>query len=149
MKDTLAQPLAPNKGSVLEYFEIGEIQINGSLDMYKLNNFICALTLAGAANQLLYELIKDNKGQSEPAFVKLKKILKENFSLTEEDEAELSLPRNALKHYMDSFCDRSVSIKEYSEIELCLAIKNYEIYTDKITGRMAEFVRNIQDKEQQ
>ncbi len=135
------------ENNVLEYYHLGKIQIDGAIDMYEKGNFICATSLAGAANTLLSSLIEDqNKKFSADhsnALADLKRSLCENYKIKEEDLPDLSQPRNALKHYAEGACKKEWNIKANAETEICCASYNLLILTQKTTKRISAFIANI------
>lgn len=130
--------------TVLEQHHLAEIQINGALDMFEQENYVCAITLAGAANTLLTTLMKDQEkrfgDQYETALSKLKKSICESHNIKEEDLPDLSDPRNALKHYKENLCDQEWPIKEWAIIELSLAGVNLNTLTQNVPSRLRTFV---------
>jgi GxxExxY protein len=134
------------ENNVLEYYHLGEIQIDGAIDMYEKGNFICAASLAGAANTLLYSLIEDQNKRfsmdSSNALADLKRYLCKN-GFKEENLPDLSRPRNALKHYAEGACEKEWNIKANAETEIVCASYNLLKLTQKTTKRISAFTANI------
>lgn len=123
----------------LDYVHVAEIQINGALDMFEQENYICAITLAGAANTLLKSLMADQEkrfgDKYEGALSALKKSLCEELDIKEQDMPNFSDPRNALKHYNEGLCDQEWPIKAWAIIELSCANLNLSALTKKPLSR--------------
>lgn len=105
------------ENNALEYYRLGEIQIDGAIDMYEKGNFICATSLAGAANTLLSSLIKNQN-----------KKFSANHS-------------NPLADLKCSFCENDKT-KESAETEIRCAGYNLLELTQKPAKRILDFIAN-------
>ena len=106
------------------------------------NDFICAITLAGAADGILSSLVK--KRGMKTAFHDQKEALKRyNHGLTDKqiNDLHLNLVRNAFKHAtMDEGENKEYALETESILYITRAIDNYIRLDLPITHRIKEFI---------
>lgn len=123
-----------NNNSVDAYV-IGQIQLESAIQHYNDKNYICAITLARAAEEYLGKLLKYSKN-IEPTIKELeKKILQE----TELPSINLNYIANNLKHFDTRFCETTHSIK-LDAIQLIIrALINFTKLEIPLSGIIREF----------
>lgn len=123
------------KDNTVEAYVIGQIQLEGAIEHYNRSNFICAITLARAAEEYLGKLLKYSSNQ-EPAMEMLRRnILKE----TEIKEINLNFIANNLKHFDKNFCDNEFNIKLDSIQLICRACTNFISLGQEPTALIKDF----------
>lgn len=123
--------------------DAARIQIDSAIDHYFQNDHVCAVTLAGAAEDILAGLL-DVSGQ-QTAFEFLHDWYQENFSTTvskkEFSQRMLNQGRNWLKH-ADKEPDSKFEITERDSIVMLMrAIGCFQKLTKKRTEKMENFYR--------
>lgn len=132
---------------VLEYIDLAEIQLNGALDMFEKQNYVCATSLANAARNLLWGLINDQNKKFSSGFISALDRLKtqqEDHKLSEKAFSDAVLvPGNGLKHYKQELCEQHLNIKEAATTEICLAGSDLMTLTGKFYPRLERFSDQI------
>jgi len=131
----------------IEYYEIAQIQIDTAIELYFLKNYICAITLAGAAEELLGKLlIHQSGGQSALKNLTLKLQCQfPNLTSKEINDNYLNFIRNRLKHFNEDICEQDINIKTDSIQLICRAAANYCKLTKAITPRIQEFNSHLSE----
>lgn len=133
--------------NTLDYHDLASIQIDGAIDMFDKKNYICALSLAGAARNLLRGLMQDQEKRFSDKFVSSVDKIKAQHDLhgMEESEAAIAIcqPYNALKHYIESFCEQEWNVKELATTEICLAGSDFLTLTGQPRSKMIGFSEKI------
>lgn len=126
-------------------------QLEKAIELFHANDFICATTLAGAAEEVLGKIVKHNGGES---------WLEEHINLCQELTAEseggkidskelvkeLNHLRNSLKHYGDKKgqihdADNDVLVHRGGAAELIKRAINNAIHAEFVlSGRVIEFL---------
>ena len=137
-----------SKSHQLEYHQIAAAQIDKAVDCFTentLKGYICATTLAGAAEEVLGKLLNYQRN--------IKSILEEtviqilaNHQITEEHDdfkrlkknfiTILNHPRDAYKHFNVGHCEKDFDPYLYAEMMLNRAIINYSNLRNKITPKI-------------
>jgi hypothetical protein len=138
---------------VQECSRLSEIQIYGAIEMYRNNNFTCAITLAGAANTLSSGVIKENPALKDFNSLYISKQQLIEKGIKEEDIPDLSKRRNLQKHFgehkkNDGQLISSLKDSFLAELEIRSAIFNHYVVTKTENERMEIFINSInsQDK---
>jgi hypothetical protein len=134
------------KNAIIEQFsqiEAAERQLDRAISLFiSEHDYLCAITLAGAADGILGEALK-NKGQMNSGEI-LKGVMKDTFlpqlSHKEISDQHLNKIRNSLKHTTE---DHNKVIEHPMDIEavqvIVRAILNYGFLTDTATKGSIEF----------
>lgn len=127
----------------IDKIEIAIVQLETSIVLFEQKNYIPALTLAGAAEEILGKLLKQ-KGES-PIIDELQGVLREGLKLTESDKVigskYLNRARNQSKH-ANHANENTVDI-DYENESTCLisrAIVNLQNLTGYTVSNHDRFV---------
>lgn len=141
-----------SKSHKLEYYQIAAFQIDKAAELYEtgsLEDLICAVTLAGAGEELLgkivtYQLNEQTALDENVTAVLLKNEIDKdhkNFQkLKKEFIDTLNEPRNAFKHFIEGFCQKDIDPHFYAEMYINRAIINYSKLRGSITTKMGRFL---------
>ncbi len=153
LKNITTENTESTEKNVLEYYHLGEIQIDGAIDMYEQGNFICAITLAGSANLLMEGFPSNGVFSDAPnSQTMARKMLTEEYNIDETRIPDLSLPRNSLKHLnkFEKFCNdpyyKERDYKDLAETEIRFAAFNYVRHTRLEKKRMCAFIDTLNSK---
>ena len=136
----------------LEYYQIAAFQIDAAIDQYlqgTLASYICAITLAGAGEEILGKLLRHqhnkdsalDKNVEEMLFKQgIKKSSQDFQRLKKEYKDMLNKPRNAFKHFKEDFCEEDVDPHLFAEMMINRAIINYGELRNSITQKMSHFL---------
>ncbi len=127
-------------GEPIEYYEIGEIQLNCAIEMYNKNNFICAITLAGASEEILGKLLKEYSGEDNSLTI-INEDLKNKYPELNSENWNHNLVRNSMKHVCEEICNQDLNIRKYALDIIARGIHNYFLYTHKLTRSMMFFYK--------
>lgn len=124
--------------------QIAEQQLTASIRLFQKGQYVCAITLAGAAEEILGKRLR--KLGAEPSFdnlkdsiVRIAKLHGDNDPKTEKLVAELlNSTRNELKHYAGDEA-LEFDLREDAIELLERAISNYMLLTGVILDEMAQF----------
>ena len=124
----------------MDYTEAAKIQLHKAIELFFAREFICSITLAGAADGILGEMIqhapfrKSNSLDELIEDIHLKNPNKDKKWIRD----QLNNSKNILKHYRTS---GNLELKPYTDSILIImrAIQNYEIITNKATLQMISF----------
>lgn len=131
---------------------VSRIQIETAVRMYFETNYVAAITLAGAAEEILGKLVEDAGGQS--AFASLRQATVDLHQRLYGEPLEhkvvadrANAARNSLKHLRTSMGE-SVEFDPVEEAShmLSRAIANYWSFTTTLTPAMERFERERSDK---
>jgi hypothetical protein len=128
--------------SVLEYHEVAQIQLDEAIKFYNQENYICATSLAGAAEGILNEMLFHHYSNLNTRSNLLEDLKIRYPELTHRD---LNFGRNALKHFKLEICEDDFEIKHWAEVYILLSIGDYFNLQNKITKTMTEFWNNHSD----
>ncbi|WP_130536323.1 hypothetical protein [Thiomicrorhabdus indica] len=130
--------------------EIAEKQLLTALELYQKGDFLCTITLAGAAEEILGKRLR--KLNIEPSFERIKNsIMEVARKFGEKDPSAdkvlgdlLNLTRNELKHYSgDEVLEFDLAEDSYEMLER--AITNYILLTGTVHEAMFGFWTSIND----
>jgi hypothetical protein len=129
------------KHTKIEYYEIAAIQIDRAIQLYFEEDFVCAITLAGAGEEILGTLL-EAQGKENSITEVLQELKKKEptYSIKELRDI-LNLPRNALKHVKEEVFETNLPIKESSQIMIRRAIINYAQLRKFKTKFMDDFIQ--------
>lgn len=142
----LSDTLDLDKMLTLTKLEVAEHQVERALRLLEENEYVCAITLAGAAEEILGKLLeKQGKEHALGSFVKTcvatgKIAYNENWS--RKDFAEMANSfRNDLKHYTDG---QAITIPREAAVEILdRAIENFYALTGRATPNMRRFMEEV------
>jgi hypothetical protein len=123
----------------LEYYDIARIQIDAAIELYNSGNFICAITLAGAGEEILGKLLPPN---AETAMRRLTKKVAPHFPELSEKKLtdnHLNLIKNGFKHLIEEICEQDIPIKLQAIQLIARASSNYAALTKAMTQAMVKF----------
>lgn len=137
---------------VQECIRLSEIQIYGAIEMYRNNNFTCAITLAGASNTLSSSVIRENPALKDLNALSISKQQLIEKGIREEDIPDLSKRRNLQKHSGEhkKKNDRVISSLEdsfWAEFEIRSAICNHYLVTKTENEKMEVFINSINSQD--
>ena len=122
--------------SIYELHEIAQLQLDEAIIFYNQENYICAITLSGAAEDILSNLVKDYSDSKSMRAQILNSSKIKDYGLTYK---ELNFGRNTLKHVIEENCLQEMNIKHYAECYILLSIGDYFTLTQELTKNMTEF----------
>ena len=131
--------------------EIAEHQLLAALRMWREEDYLCAITLSGAAEEILGKRLR--KINKQPAIDSFKKAIEalaelEGESLDHKSKKLshdlLNQTKNELKHY-DGDQVLDFDLKADAEEMIDRAIYNYHSLTNSITSEMIEFFGDVSD----
>lgn len=129
----------------LNKFDIAVMQLHTAIDLFLHSNYICAITLAGAAEEILGKYASHTKNCTAHSL-----LIEGLVELYKEDPKWLNdnvvnHDRNHLKHH-DSQTDDSLEIDpKFSAIVLIVrAIHNFKVCGPPLTAEMESFVEWLQ-----
>lgn len=126
----------------IEYYEIATIQIDRAIQLYFEKDYICAITLAGAGEEILGKLLSA-EGKEDSLSDVLKELKIKNPTLEIKQMRDMiNLPRNALKHLKIEAFESELPIKTSAEIFIRRAILNYVRLRNFKTKYMNDFINN-------
>ncbi len=131
----------------LTALEIAECQLLAALKMWEVEDYVCAITLAGAAEEILGKRLR--KIGIEPSFDNIKEaivLLAEDADSSFEKEVGqlLNQTRNELKHYAgDETLD--FDLRRDAEEILERAVTNYQMLTGHALAEMIEFWGSVNE----
>jgi len=125
------------KNNSVDAHIIGQIQLEAAIEHYNKGNYICAITLARAAEEYLGKLLKYSKG-IEPVLNPLRKSISEVTGL-ELNELNLNYIANCLKHFEEDFCETEHNIRLDSVQLILRSLNNFVALEIPLSGIMKEF----------
>jgi hypothetical protein len=129
-----------SKRHVIEYHDIAKVQLDAAIVLYEQNNFIPALTLAGAAEHVTGGLFKEI--DREPILDSLKRELSVKTNMSEQEVADaLNLFRNSFKHFKEVICEQDIEIEEQARVLIMRAVSNYCLLRKQKTDAMDRFIK--------
>lgn len=123
----------------VEYYQIAEVQIERAIDLFNEGDFICAITLAGAGEEILGKLLPPS---SETAMsMMIKKVTTIAPEITEKmiRDDYLNAVRNAFKHLVEDICDQDINLRLHAIQYIARACTNYVSLRNKLTVKMKAF----------
>lgn len=131
----------------MEYYKIAEIQLLKAINLFEEEDYICAITLAGAAEEILGKLVKYIKGKEVHNVIDLYTIETSKLGISKKETIDtLNSARNILKHFKEND-ECNFKPVDDSVILILRAIVNYNIYRDGVLPEMIGFYKS--DKVQQ
>lgn len=128
----------------LEYHDLARIQIDTAIELYEQNNFVSALTLAGAAEEISGKLL--HRLNKPTILSELKSDLSAQYSVSEKEIADaLNQARNGFKHYVEDNCEKDIDIECEARILIQRAVINYCRLCNKKTENMSRFIDSISE----
>ena len=128
----------------MEYYEIAGQQLHKAIDLFYEGECICAITLAGASEEVLGQLLEYEKGRKPFVSNLYDNILKEfpDFKKMGTMKYSLNNTRNMLKHFdPDRECHEMKPFDD-SVFIILRAISNYVQLRDEITTKMSDFTKD-------
>ncbi len=123
----------------IDYEEIALIQLHKAIELFYEENYICAITLAGAAEEILGKLLEFSKNKK-PILKELKIKISDQIPDVKEKEVatKLNNTRNMLKHLK---LDGELNFKPVDDAVMIIAraISNYVYLTNKKTEKIDRF----------
>lgn len=137
----------------LEYHHIAFFQLEKAIQIYlnakDIGDYICATTLAGAAEEILGKLLPHNLKATEiikKEIAQLKPHIPQSFI----EKHDMNRARNAYKHPVDfdKLGLQSITLKPKKEAEIMIrrGICNYISLTESIPQSFSDFVEQNEDK---
>jgi len=128
----------------IEYHHLALMQLDKAIDLYEeatIQGYVCAVTLAGAAEEILKKLCKDNGIQTSLDAV-LDDLCKKFPEFSKEDVRNyvLNLPRNALKHLKPEICENDFDPELYARMYIHRTIYNYCKLTNEKSDAIDRFL---------
>ena len=123
----------------VEYDHIATMQLEAAIDHFnsgQLTGFICATTLAGAAEEIFGKLL--NLINKEHILGTIKK------ERDEEEVKNLNLVRNAYKHLSHEFCDKEFNPRTEALYLILRTIINFCRLNNVITDKMQKFLEKYE-----
>lgn len=133
----------------IEYHQIASLQIDKAIELYSdatIQGYICAVTLAGAAEEILGKLCEDNGVQ--PVLNEVLYDLGQEFtdySKQEIHDGILNLPRNSFKHLKLDICEIDVDPRMEALLLIQRATINYCKLTRQKTDAMHRFFERVKN----
>lgn len=128
--------------ATIDYYQIAQVQIDCAIRLFYERDYICALTLAGAAEDVLGGLIKSNEGLH--VRDDLNKIIREKYpDLSDKLIGDtLNRSRNMFKHFIDD--DAELNFKPFDDSLLMIlrAMSNYCKVRNAMTETMINFAND-------
>lgn len=134
----------------VEVYHLAEVQLLKAIELYKDGEFICAITLAGAAEEILGKLIKHCKGDDH------NHIVDEMISRVEQ-EHESSIPKKEVIKMLNNARDRLKHFDPNREIEfkpvddavamIVRACINYAYLRGVFISEMKDFLESNQTRD--
>lgn len=134
----------------MEFYQIAQVQLHKAIELYRdgdyNGDYICAITLAGAAEETLGKLIKHCKGDDQGHILDemVNKIISEHDGLSKKEIIDvLNNARNGLKHFNSS---KEFEFKPVDDSTLLIlrAILNYQRLREAVTKEMSTFIKDDQ-----
>ncbi len=127
--------------------DAAKIQLDRAIDCYFENDHICAITLAGASEDILNSLIELDNSEDVGAFKFLlnffRKTNNTNIQPKEFSRGNVNLVRNWLKHANKDDCDTQCEIGERESIFMLMrAVPAYKKLTN---GQLTLSMKNFSD----
>jgi PP-loop superfamily ATP-utilizing enzyme len=127
----------------INYHDIAKIQLHEAINLYDQENYICAVTLAGASEEILSKLVLHYSDADNLRSQTLNNFQNKYPDITVK---ELNLGRNMLKHIMEDACEKDINLKHYAEAYILLSIGDYFTLQEKITKIMSDFWNTHSDE---
>lgn len=125
------------KNNSVEAHVIGQIQLESAIQHYNEGNYICAITLARAAEEYLGKLLKHSTDKKSSM-----RILQNNILDESGKKPDLNFIANNLKHFDPNFCEETHHIKLDAIQLICRALTNFISLEIPISTIMMEFSKN-------
>ena len=126
------------RANSVEAHIIGQIQLEGAIEHYNQGNYICAITLARAAEEYLGKLLKYSTG-IEPVCVPLLKSVLEETGLK---KFQLNLIADKFKHFDENFDATKHNIRLEAFILIARAISNFSSFGIPFSELILDFYSN-------
>ena len=127
----------------LGYDDLSQMQIEMAIDLYMqntLHGFICAITLARAADGVLEDIIKKNPSVASAVNEVAGEIAGEQgYTLKEVRDDALNLYANGFKHYDDRLIGLEFNPQQFAQIHIRRAVLDYYKVTRSVTTKMKKF----------
>lgn len=126
----------------LEYYHVAEIQIETAIDLFNEGNFICAITLAGAGEEILGTLLQLLYPSAEKAMDKMTQgvsAIAPELSHKEIRDDSLNIVRNGFKHVKEDICEQDIDLRLHAIQYIARACVNYVTLRDTLTVKMIAF----------
>ena len=128
-----------NKNHPLEYHDLARIQIDTAIELYEVNNFVSALTLAGAGEDITGKLLI--RIEKKPILHELQESIGQKTDASAKDIADsLNLIRNGFKHMVEAICELDIDVELQARILIMRAVSNYCLLQNQKTDAMDRFL---------
>ena len=128
----------------VECFELAQVHLDTAIDLYYNHNYLCALTLAAASEEVLGKILEYSTDKKSIHRVLIDTLLKENPEMTESKiSSVLTQSRDMLKHFKP-IEGQSLRPVDDSTFFIFKAIENYIRLRDAVTSNMQRF-KNDED----
>ena len=125
--------------TTLEYYQVAEIQIETAIDLFNQGNFICAITLAGAGEEILGKLLPPSAEIALKAMTNKISQIAPELSPKEIRDNYLNIVRNALKHVKEDICEQDIDLRLHAIHYIARACINYASLQNTLTAKMVAF----------
>jgi len=125
--------------TVLEYYQLAEVQIETAIDLFNEGNFICAITLAGAGEEILGKLLPPSTEIALESLTKKVSSLAPELSPKQIKDDYLNIVRNSLKHVKEDICEQDIDLRLHAIQYIARACVNYVTLRDTLTTKMIAF----------
>ena len=131
------------KNHNINYEDIARIQIDTAIDLYNENNFISAITLAGASEGITGQALI-NIGIQPVLHELAEKISKQSNLPVKDVIFKLNLTRNGFKHLVEEICEEHIDIELQARVEIMRAVSNYCKLSNHKTCNMDKFLTTFE-----
>lgn len=125
------------KMKTIQQFDVALIQLRGAIALFNQKDFICCITLVGAAEEIFSRMAygnsykKTGKGMNTTVFES--ELLEWQFGMKKEDYSIMrNKLKNALKHLTESRNIEYENFKDYAIDLIAAAITNYKLLCGKL-----------------
>jgi hypothetical protein len=123
----------------LEYYQLAEIQVETAIDLFNQGNFVCAITLAGAGEELLGKLLPSCAENAVNTLAKAVSSIAPEQSHKQIIDSYLNIIRNGFKHLKEDICEQDIDIRLHAIQYIYRACTNYLILRNDLTPKMISF----------
>lgn len=123
----------------IEYYQLAVIQIETAIDLFNEQNFICAITLAGAGELILGKLLPLSvETAMDEILTKVSEIVPNIPRDTIRDDY-MNVIRNGFKHVNENICEQDIDIRLQAIQYITRACTNYAKLRNTMTTKMISF----------
>lgn len=123
----------------LEYYHIAEIQVETAIDLFNAGNLICAITLAGAGEEILGKLLPEDKEKAVDRMAKTFAVNTPELTHKQIKDNYLNIVRNGFKHIIEDICDQDINLRMHAIQYIGRACLNYFSLKNNLTKKMIAF----------